>query len=245
MPVRPDRSLLAWNDPLLTLLDLAPQRMRQRISDHAALVKWCKTKLPRADAADTLGWVDTQGSDPTETTQEIVAIRRLADGRSIEIRRQPMADGGMVMSFDDVTERLKTADALEQRVAARTRELEQEVRERQAAELAMRAAKMAAEQANLSKTRFLAAASHDLLQPLNAARLFVSALAGRRLAESNRKIVDQAASALDSIEGLLEALLEISKLDAGAITPDLGDVPLDEMFTALRAEFAVVAAERG
>ncbi len=80
---------------------------------------------------------------------------------------------------------------------------------------------------------------------VNAARLFVSALAGRRLAESNRKIVDQAASALDSIEGLLEALLEISKLDAGAITPDLGDVPLDEMFTALRAEFAVVAAERG
>lgn len=241
----PDRSLLAWNDPLLTLLDLAPQRMRQRISDHAALVKWCKTKLPRADAADTLGWVDTQGSDPAEATQEIVAVRRLADGRSIEIRRQPTADGGMVMSFDDVTERLKTADALEQRVAARTRELEQEVRERQAAELAMRAAKMAAEQANLSKTRFLAAASHDLLQPLNAARLFVSALAGRRLAEGNRKIVDQAASALDSIEGLLEALLEISKLDAGAITPDLGDVPLDEMFTALRAEFAVVAAERG
>lgn len=240
----PDRSLVAWNDPLLTLLDLPPHRARQRISDHAALVDWCTTKLPRADAANTLGWIAATGADPT-TEQEVIAVRRLSDGRSIEIRRQPMGDGGMVMSFDDVTERLRTADALEQRVAARTRQLELEVRERQAAELAMRAAKTAAEQANLSKTRFLAAASHDLLQPLNAARLFVSALAGRRLAASNRKIVDQAASALDSIEGLLEALLEISKLDAGAITPELGDIALDEMFAALRAEFAVVAAERG
>ena len=240
----PDRSLVAWNDPLLTLLDLPPQRARHRIFDHTALLEWCKAKLPRADAANTLGWIDTTGADPADRA-EVVAVRRLSDGRSIEIRRQPMGDGGMVMSFDDVTERLRTADALEQRVAARTRQLELEVRERHAAELAMRAAKTAAEQANLSKTRFLAAASHDLLQPLNAARLFVSALAGRRLAASNRKIVDQAASALDSIEGLLEALLEISKLDAGAITPELGDIALDEMFAALRAEFAVVAAERG
>ena len=61
--------------------------------------------------------------------------------------------------------------------------------------LSIKAAKMAAEQANLSKTRFLAAASHDLLQPLNAARLFVSALAGRRLAEGNRKIEGSAALA--------------------------------------------------
>ncbi|MEP9403711.1 NahK/ErcS family hybrid sensor histidine kinase/response regulator [Sphingomonas sp. VNH70] len=240
----PDRALVAWNDPLLTLLDLPPRHARQRIADHAALLDWCRAKLPRADAADTLGWVGTSAAGRVGT-DEVVAVRRLSDGRSIEIRRRPMGDGGMVMSFDDVTERLRTADALEQRVATRTRELEQEVRERQAAELAMRAAKTAAEQANLSKTRFLAAASHDLLQPLNAARLFVSALAGRRLAAGNRKIVDQAASALDSIEGLLEALLEISKLDAGAITPEFGDIPLDEMFTALRAEFAVIATERG
>ncbi|WP_375286554.1 NahK/ErcS family hybrid sensor histidine kinase/response regulator, partial [Sphingomonas sp.] len=161
------------------------------------------------------------------------------------IRRLAMPDGGMVMGFDDVTERLRTADALERRVAERTRALELEVRERETAEQAMRSAKIAAEQANLSKTRFLAAASHDLLQPLNAARLFVSALSTRRLAEPNRKLVGQAASALDSVEGLLEALLEISKLDAGAITPELGDIALGELFETLRAEFQPIAAERG
>ena len=234
----PDRTLLAWNDPLLRLLDLPGAQARARIADHGALVDWCKERLPRADAADTLGWLD--GGEG-----EIVAVRRLADQRSIEIRRLAMPDGGMVMCFDDVTERLRTADALEGRVAARTRELELEVREREAAEQAMRSAKVAAELANLSKTRFLAAASHDLLQPLNAARLFVSALATKRLAVGNRKIVGQAASALDSVEGLLEALLEISKLDAGAITPELCDIALGELFETLRAEFALIAAERG
>lgn len=238
----PDRSLVAWNDPLLSLLGLPKVHARQRIADHAALVEWCKVNLPRADAADTLGWI---GAADGATVEEVVAVRRLANGRSIEIRRLTMPDGGMVMCFDDVTERLRTADALEQRVAARTRELQAEVREREAAEGAMRAAKTTAEQANLSKTRFLAAASHDLLQPLNAARLFVSALSTRRMAEGNRKIVAQTASALDSIEGLLEALLEISKLDAGAITPELADLAIGDLFDTLYAEFALVAAERG
>lgn len=163
------------------------------------------------------------------------------------------------MSFDDVTDRLRAAAALretnetlERRVQERTAavvavnmELQQQVAERVAAEAAMREAKTAAEQANLSKTRFLAAASHDLLQPLNAARLFVSALATRRLAPANRTLVEQTGSALDSIEDLLEALLEISKLDAGAVTPEITDVPLGELMRALHAEFALAASTRG
>lgn len=238
-----DKRLLAWNGPLLAFLQLTPTTAKPHIATHDALVDWCKAMLPRADAANTLGWL-SQG--------EIVAIRRLLDGRSMEVRRRAMPGGGMVMSFDDVTERLRAAEALretnetlEARVAERTSELQREVAERVAAEAALREAKTAAEQANLSKTRFLAAASHDLLQPLNAARLFVSALELRRLAPDNRQLVGQAASALDSIESLLEALLEISKLDAGAITPEVSDVPLAELFHALRAEFAVLAEERG
>jgi signal transduction histidine kinase len=239
-----DRTLLAWNDPLLALLALSPNDAGTRIADHGALMDWCKTALPRADTLDTIGWVD-------EADGEVVAVRKLSDGRSMETRRRGMPGGGMVMTFDDVTERLRAADALrvtaeilERRVAERTTELERQVAERVAAEAAMADAKSAAEHANLSKTRFLAAASHDLLQPLNAARLFVSALALRRLADRNRALVDQTASALDSIEGLLESLLEISKLDAGAITPETAAVPLNDLFQALRAEFAVLAEER-
>lgn len=238
-----DRQLLAWNGPLLATLRLTPASAKLRIANHDALVQCCKTTLPRADAANTLGWL-SEG--------EVVAIRRLADGRSLEVRRRAMPGGGMVISFDDVTDKLRAAEALresnetlEAKVAERTSALQREVAERVAAEAALRDAKTAAEHANLSKTRFLAAASHDLLQPLNAARLFVSALEARRLAPENRQLVGQAASALDSIEGLLEALLEISKLDAGAITPEIVDVPLAELFHALRAEFAVLAEERG
>ncbi|MCU6454561.1 PAS-domain containing protein [Sphingomonas sp. A2-49] len=235
-----DGALLAWNGPLLALLRLTPARARHQIADHQALVDWCKVALPRADAVNTLGWI-AAGADSTEISE----IRRLADGRSLEVRRLAMPGGGMVIGFNDVTDRLRAAEALERRVAERTAELQREVSERVAAEAAMREAKTAAEQANLSKTRFLAAASHDLLQPLNAARLFVSALSTRRLAPPNRVLVDQTASALDSIEHLLEALLEISKLDAGAITPEIVDVPLDDLFAALRAEYALAAAERG
>ncbi len=108
------------------------------------------------------------------------------------------ADGGMVMSFEDITERLRAAEALEARVAERTADiaavndqLTAQVRERIAAEEAMREAMQAAEEANRSKTRFLAAASHDLLQPLNAARLFVSALGERRLAAANAGLVSR------------------------------------------------------
>ncbi len=238
-----DRALLAWNDPLLALLNLTPATAKTRIASHDALAEWCRSVLPGGVDADCLDWLG-EG--------EVTAVRGLADGRSMEVRLLAMPSGGMVMSFDDVTDRLRAAEVLretnetlELRVAERTAELRREVVERVAVEAALRDAKTAAEQANLSKTRFLAAASHDLLQPLNAARLFVSALAARRLAPENRQLVLRSASALDSIEDLLEALLEISKLDAGAITPDVADVGLSDLVQALRGEFAPMAAARG
>ena len=76
-----------------------------------------------------------------------------------------------------------------------------------------------ADAANVSKTRFLAAASHDLLQPLNAARLFLSALAETELPQSAERLIENVDLAFESIDRLLTALLDISKLDAGVVTP--------------------------
>jgi CheY-like chemotaxis protein/anti-sigma regulatory factor (Ser/Thr protein kinase) len=125
------------------------------------------------------------------------------------------------------------------------RQLEEEVAERRVVEAALLDAKTVAERANLSKTSFLAAASHDLLQPLNAARLFVAALGDRRLALPTRALVNQTSTALDSVEDLLEALLEISRLDAGAIQPEISDFRLDQLLETLRVEFAPMARSSG
>ncbi|WCT73197.1 PAS-domain containing protein [Sphingomonas naphthae] len=244
-----DRRLIAWNDALLPTIGL-PIDGIAGIVDHAGLAK--AVEVVDAPARRSLAWLP-EGMKP------VVAKCRHADGRVIEVRRSAMPGGGMVMSFEDITERLAAArslresnETLERRVEMRTADiaavntrLQQEVAERLAAEDAMRGAMTAAEQANLSKTRFLAAASHDLLQPLNAARLFVSALGDRRLAQATRALVRQTGSALDSVEDLLEALLEISKLDAGAVTPEIGDFPLDGLLASMRAEFGPMARESG
>ncbi|MGC5301815.1 hypothetical protein, partial [Escherichia coli] len=75
--------------------------------------------------------------------------------------------------------------------------------------------------------------------------LFVSALAERRLAVPSRALVRQTGVALDSVEDLLEALFEISRLDAGAITPVWNAIELESMLAALRIEFAALARAEG
>lgn len=103
-----------------------------------------------------------------------------------------------------------------------------------------------AERASRSKTSFLAAASHDLLQPLNAARLFTSALAQQpELGAEPQHLVGRLDGALRSTEQLLSALLDISRLDADALPVEHRDFPLSDVLTPLTAEFSALAAERG
>ncbi|QOT73732.1 PAS-domain containing protein [Sphingobium fuliginis] len=232
--------LAAWNEALQRLLEL-PEDWAQERDSHAALLDWCRGNL----GMDDRGCLDRGGA---RHRSELVH----AGGRSFEIRSNAMERGGQVIGFTDVTDMLRaqaalreTAETLERRVAERTSELEAEVAERRQIEAQLMDAKTAAEKANLSKTSFLAAASHDLLQPLNAARLFVAALGDRRLALPTRALVNQTSTALDSVEDLLEALLEISRLDAGAIQPEISDFRIDRLLDTLRTEFAPMARSAG
>jgi CheY-like chemotaxis protein/nitrogen-specific signal transduction histidine kinase len=124
-------------------------------------------------------------------------------------------------------------------------QLRQEIIERTRVEEELRVAKAEAEEANISKTRFLAAASHDLLQPLNAARLFVTALSERKLAEKESDFVEQIDGALKSVEGLLGALLDISRLDAGGIPVKHVDFRIEDLLNVLRHEYEPMAKEAG
>ena len=133
---------------------------------------------------------------------------------------------------------IRLNDELEQRVAARTDELLE-------ANLNLRAARDAAEAANRSKDKYLAAASHDLLQPLNAARLLIATLRERQLPEVEQVLVERTHQALEGAEDLLTDLLDISRLDQAAVKPDVALYRLDEVFAPLVSEFQSVAQAAG
>lgn len=120
---------------------------------------------------------------------------------------------------------------LEKRVSAATAELQKQ--------------KELAEQANLTKTQFLAAASHDLRQPIQAAGLFVSALRLRSKDEDTQRLVSRIERALAGLEAVLDGLLDISRLDAGAVIPRVEPFPVARLLASLRDSFAASAAEGG
>ncbi len=164
--------------------------------------------------------------------------------RIIEVRSNAMPDKGIVATFTDITQRvaadraLKQAnETLEQRVAERTAELTRVNHE-------LGEARAAADEANLGKTRFFAAAGHDILQPLNAARLYSSALVERMGQSESSAIVRNIDSALESVESILGAVLDISRLDTGAMRPRLASVPLADLLERIQTDFAPIAREK-
>ena len=155
----------------------------------------------------------------------------------LEVRARGMPDGGFVVSFTDVTaerraERalLTAKETLERRVLERTLELEDAV--------------ALAERANASKSRFVAAASHDLLQPLSAARLYISSLPDTAPGDV-AGIAAKTQSALDGVETMIEALLTISKLETEEAPVDVRPVALGPVFRQMANEFAPLAGATG
>ncbi|CAH2602626.1 Histidine kinase [Rhodovastum atsumiense] len=146
----------------------------------------------------------------------------------------------------------QAATALESRVGQRTAELSaltqtllHEIAERHAMEAALRKAKAEAEQANLGKTRFLAAASHDLHQPLNAARLFLGALAEQVSAGQPAWLVERSVAALDAVDDLLSTLLDIARLDGGAWPVEPASFPVAPLLARLAQEYRPQAQQAG
>jgi len=166
-------------------------------------------------------------------------------GMVLEVRANRMPDGGIAMTFTDITPSVEAAEALERanenlerRVRERTRELELLNKE-------LGRAKAIAEDANISKTRFLAAASHDILQPLNAARLYVTSLIERQGSGEEGRLAGHVDASLEAVEEIIGALLDISRLDTGTLKPEVASFRIDEPLRQLEVEFAPLARERG
>lgn len=235
--------LVAWNHRYIELFEY-PDGLIYVGRPIADIIRYnaerdlCGPGDPDLHVAKRLYWM-RQGTPHTSE-------RLFPNGRVIELIGNPMPGGGFVMSFTDITayrdaeQGLKDAnEGLEQRVQERTFELSQ-------LNQALTEAKGTAEAANQSKSRFLAAVSHDLMQPLNAARLFSAALSHQeQLPEDAAELVRHLDSSLRSAEDLITDLLDISRLEGGRVSADRAAFPLDNLYDTLGVEFRVLAQEHG
>ncbi|WP_370285321.1 PAS-domain containing protein [Pseudooceanicola nanhaiensis] len=223
------RALIGWNARLSELLGL-PLTMLRIGTTADTLTGHLRGATADPATVDALAaWIDGAAGRPPALWD----LTRLP-GTALKATARAMPRGGFVISFTDVTpereaalELLRAKETLERRVMERTLDLED--------------ALAAAERANASKSRFVAAASHDLLQPLSAARLFVSSLPP----EAGGPVLAKIASALDSVEDMIAALLAVSKLETENERFDIRPVALGAMLERLDSEFQPLAAARG
>ena len=227
--------LVGWNHKIGTLLSVPARRLRIGASFVGLL----------DDLDDEFKF--TRGIDRVSFRRWAVSAG-LRQPISFEVQRgssavfhifgRAMPDRGFVISCTDVTAEREAAkklyelnEILEQRVMERTLELED--------------ALSAAERANASKSRFVAAASHDLLQPLSAAKLFMASLSDKIGTPSEKAVLSKAETALGAAEQIIDALLNISKLESDGLSFDIRPVALREVFDPLRDEMEMLAVQKG
>ena len=167
-------------------------------------------------------------TDARTVLQNLVPIEREIEARSgawyirrvLPYRTQDNTVGGVIITFVDSTERRRVADALE-------------------------LAKRQAEQANVAKSRFLAAASHDLRQPLQTLALLQGQLANTVEGPKAQRLVDRLDETLGAISGMLNALLDINQIEAGTVHAEMIEFPINDLLDSLRDEFTYLAEAQG
>lgn len=230
-----ERRLVGWNARLAELLAMPVGQLRLGAS-FAALVDAIGPRLQFGGdftVGALMAWVNSE-------TQRQPLSFELTDvhGFVLAAFAQEMPDRGFVVSFSDISSEraalralTEANETLEQRVNDRTLEL---------AEALGRA-----ERANAARSRFVAAAGHDLLQPLSAAKLFLASISDEALSNETRQTVSKAEKALASVEAILSALLDISRLESGRTAVDIRAIRLSVMLGQLRDEFTPLARAKG
>ncbi len=164
--------------------------------------------------------------------------------RIVEIRTSPMPDGGIVISWTDVTERMMVAEALHEANESLEKRVEERTSELVRANAKLEQATKDADLAYQSKTRFLAAAGHDLLQPLNAAKLYASTLLESSLDAPNLKLTNNISRSLESVEEILGSVLAISRLDSSSHKISFANYSLQRIFEQVELELRPAAKEK-
>ena len=227
-----DLNLVIWNDRYLQIFDYPENfiyvgKPVKEVLEYNARRGDFQEKNPENEIRKRLKYLAKKN--------RYESVRTRASGVIVKSVGEPLPGGGFVTTYEDITksvrasEQLKAAnEELEDRVKERTRELEVITQE--------------LKRNTRSKTHFLAAASHDLLQPINAARLFTHSIQEKKEdGETVKLLANRVEQSLASANQLLRALLDISKLDAGGIKPESTDFPLTEFIEDISREFEPTA----
>ena len=225
-----DMRLVAWNQRYIELLEY-PENFIRAGMPVADLIRYNAKR--NIIAGDDVEEMVRRRLEHMREGHNHYYQRVLPSGLVVEIRGQAMPGGGFVSTFSDITQHIETEKALQQ--ANET--LEQKVIERTKA---LSSAKAEAEAANKSKSRFLAAASHDLMQPFNALSLFSDMMRKKVSGTDAESLAQNIQESLATVESLISDLVEISKLESATLNADISVFNLDDIIRPLTNEFQVV-----
>ncbi|WP_206482934.1 PAS domain-containing hybrid sensor histidine kinase/response regulator [Thalassotalea sp. G2M2-11] len=234
-------NLVAWNRKYLDIFQY-PEELIYKGAPIEQLIRFnasrglCGSGDVEQQVSKRLQYLRSGSSHSSERQQD--------NGQVIRIEGNPLPDGGFVMMFSDITayrqaeQVLKDANVdLEDLIKERTQKLE-------LANEALAAAREKAEQAHVKKSLYLKACSHDLMQPLEAARLFTSALASQNnLNDAQQRQVKNIDHSLKVANDLLADLSEIARIESGNIKPQFSNFSLNSLFEELDQEFSASAIE--
>ena len=240
-----DLALTAWNREFADLFDLPPAMLRHGVGlDEIVRFNAGRGAYGPGDSED---YVAERVASLLYDDQPN-RLRLFSTNRVVEVRSARLPDGGIVTTYTDVTQTVQFEEALEAANERLEKRVDERTAELQRLNAELERAKNEADAANLSKTRFLAAASHDILQPLNAARLYASSLTDsvdQIDPEERKNLARNVDVSLEAVEEIIGALLDISRLDAGATRPEISDVPVADLMRMLEIEFAALARAKG
>ncbi|WP_424982110.1 ATP-binding response regulator [Maritalea sp. S77] len=235
------RALDVSNDQFQTILDLPPALCKA----GTALTDIVRHLAERGDFGE--GDIETLAQsrlDDIEQNKSGHLERSGPKGQYLEVRTHRLPNDGLVISYNDISARVEAERAL----AQVNQSLEKRVQERTKAlthlNTELERARAKADAANLDKTRFLAAASHDLLQPLNAARLYTSTMVERAHGSDLARLAANVDDSLVAVEEIMSALLDISRVDSGAIKPAYSAFSIRELLKKVKVEFEPAAAAK-
>lgn len=230
-----DMKLVAWNKRYIELLNY-PNSLIKVGMPIAELIEFniqqgvIKASNPEQEIERRLTYMQSGNSHYYQ--------RIMPNDMVLEIRGQAMPGGGFVSTFTDITKHIEAERALQKA----NENLEQKVQQRT---VALSNAKAEAEEANRSKSRFLAAASHDLMQPFNALSLFTDMLKQQVTGSNAEELATQIQHSLSSVEDLLGDLVEISKLDSKGQQIEPEAFPLNQLLQPLAEEIKALADKSG